>query len=151
MFFIVLLANTAYCLDLDQHSEAMRSAAFKKAKELNVNVAIVVMDSRGGNVFWARTSPMAANSFDIAHQKALQVLITQKPTGPDPDIGKSPITLNSAVLASKLPFKGVLPFAGGIPIKSSGKLIGAIGVSGAKQSDDVEVAKACAAAIPDSK
>ena len=151
MFLFFLLINSGYALELDQYSEAMRNAALKKAKELNVSVAVVVMDLRGGNVFWARTSPGAAMSFDIAYQKALQVIITEKPTGSEAGIEESPITLNSALLTRRLPFKGILPFAGGIPIKSSGKLVGAIGVSGAKSSEDVKVAEACAAVIPNSE
>jgi uncharacterized protein GlcG (DUF336 family) len=42
---------------------------------------------------------------------------------------------------------GLIFFGGGVPLKSGGSVIGAVGVSGGAVDDDVQVANAAAAAL----
>ena len=46
---------------------------------------------------------------------------------------------------------GILPIEGGIPIIHEGKIVGAIGVSGVKATEDGQVAKAGSEAIAEKK
>jgi uncharacterized protein GlcG (DUF336 family) len=55
----------------------------------------------------------------------------------------SPIGLGLRILATE----GICPLEGGIPIIEDGKLIGAIGVSGAQSHEDGAVANAALLAI----
>jgi uncharacterized protein GlcG (DUF336 family) len=46
-----------------------------------------------------------------------------------------------------LAIDGIMPVAGGVPIVVEGRVVGAIGVSGASSAQDDEVARAAIAAV----
>src|SRR5271154_3014796 len=86
--------------------------------------------------------------FALAAGSAFSPVLAQSAT---PPYGP-PITLDDAIAAGGaglrlLAIKDITPLEGGIPILIDGKIIGAIGVSGALSSQDAQVAKAGADAL----
>jgi len=120
------------------------AAAEKKAEEIGQPMNIAVADSGGNFVAHVRMDEAWIGSIDISIKKAY--------TSRAFDIA----TLNLAEYSqSGGQFFGIhasndgriMIFAGGIPLKRDGKVVGAIGVSGGSGEQDHAVAEAGAAAF----
>ena len=117
------------------------SAAEKKAIEIGQPMNIAVVDS-GGNLIAQRMDGAWIGSIDISIKKAF--------TSRAFDISTKDLALQSQPGGQ---FYGihvsnngkVIIFAGGIPLKREGQVIGAIGVSGGSGEQDQSVAEAGAA------
>src|SRR3954471_18276457 len=127
-------------------SDARRiiAAAEKKASEIGQPMNIAVVDEGGNLVSHVRMDGAWIGSIDISINKAF--------TSRAFDISTKDLAQHSQ---SGGQFFGihvsnhgrVMVFAGGIPLKSGGKVIGAIGVSGGSGEQDHAVAEAGAAAV----
>jgi glc operon protein GlcG len=104
------------------------------------NVAVAVVDTHGGLVYYERMEDTQTASFDIAIMKAKAAATYRRPTRAFVDaITKTgPATLS-------LP--GVVASPGGVPLMVGGKVIGAVGVSGVTGDQDEQCSKAGAAAM----
>ena len=120
------------------------SAAEKKAAEISQPSNIAVADAGGNLVAHVRMDGAWIGSIDISIKKAF--------TARAFDIA----TKDLATLSQPgKPFFGIhasndgriMIFAGGIPLKRDGKVVGAIGVSGGSGEQDQAVAEAGAAAF----
>ncbi|MGQ0834169.1 MAG: GlcG/HbpS family heme-binding protein [Gammaproteobacteria bacterium] len=120
------------------------AAAEKKAKELEQPMNIAVADAGGNLIAHARMDEAWIGSIDISIKKAF--------TSRAFDISTKDLARFSQ---SGGQFFGihasndgrVMVFAGGIPLKRAGKVVGAIGVSGGSGEQDHAVAAAGAAAF----
>ena len=120
------------------------AAAEKKAEEIGQPMNIAVADAGGNLVAHVRMDNAWMGSIDISINKAF--------TARAFDIATKDLAENSQ---SGDQFFGihvsnhgrVMIFAGGIPLKKGGKVIGAIGVSGGSGEQDHAVAEAGAAAV----
>jgi uncharacterized protein GlcG (DUF336 family) len=120
------------------------SAAETKAKELGQPMNIAVADEGGNLVAHVRMDNAWIGSIDIAQKKAF--------TSRAFDISTKDLAAHSQ---SGGQFFGihasnngkVMIFAGGIPLKKEGKVVGAIGVSGGSGEQDHAVAEAGAKAF----
>ncbi|MGH9614407.1 MAG: GlcG/HbpS family heme-binding protein [Bryobacteraceae bacterium] len=120
------------------------AAAEKKAAEIGQPMNIAVVDEGGNLVAHVRMDGAWLGSIDISINKAF--------TSRAFDISTKDLAQHSQ---SGGQFFGihvsnhgrVMIFAGGIPLKQSGKVVGAIGVSGGAGDQDHAVAEAGAAAI----
>ena len=120
------------------------TAAEKKAEEIGQPMNIAVADAGGNLVAHIRMDTAWMGSIDISINKAF--------TARAFDIATKDLAENSQ---SGDQFFGihvsnhgkVMIFAGGIPLKKRGKVIGAIGVSGGSGEQDHAVAEAGAAAL----
>lgn len=98
------------------------------------NVAVAVVDTAGGLVYYERMEDTQSASYDIAIMKAKAAATYRRTTRVFMDgINKAPAT-------ATLP--GVVGSPGGVPIFVSGKIIGAVGVSGVTGDQDEQCAKA---------
>jgi glc operon protein GlcG len=98
------------------------------------NVAVAVVDTAGGLVYYERMEDTQSASFDIAIMKAKAAATYRRTTRVFMEgINKAPAT-------ATLP--GVVGSPGGVPIFVSGKIIGAVGVSGVTGDQDEQCAKA---------
>jgi len=98
------------------------------------NVAVAVVDTAGGLVYYERMEDTQSASFDIAIMKAKAAATYRRTTRVFMEgINKTPAT-------ATLP--GVVGSPGGVPIFVSGKIIGAVGVSGVTGDQDEQCAKA---------
>lgn len=119
-------------------------AAEKKAAEIGQPMNIAVADEGGNLVAHVRMDEAWIGSIDISINKAF--------TSRAFDISTQDLAKNSqsgdqffGIHASN---RGrVMIFAGGIPLKRNGKVVGAIGVSGGSGEQDHTVAEAGAAAF----
>ncbi len=112
--------------------------AEEKAREIGVRVCIAVVDDGGNLVEFRRMTGAPILSIGIAQNKAYTSVAFGLPTGKWYELIKDePPLLHGIVHTPNL-----VIFAGGIPIKVNGQIIGGIGVSGATSQQDEEIAMA---------
>jgi uncharacterized protein GlcG (DUF336 family) len=120
------------------------AAAEKKAQEMKWPMNIAVVDEGGNLVSHARMDGAWIGSIDISINKAF--------TARAFDISTKGLAANSQpgdqFFGIHVSNRGrIMIFAGGIPLKRDGKIVGAIGVSGGSGEQDQTVAEAGAAAF----
>jgi len=121
-------------LSLDDARKAA-AAAVAEAKKNKWIMAIAVVDDGGHLIYFERIDETQVGSIGIAIGKARTAAIFKRPTK----------ALEDAINAGQhaiLTYPNTLPREGGLPIFADGKVLGAIGVSGGKSSEDSQVAKA---------
>jgi len=137
----LLLAGTGWGEPLRKMSVSLEdarkaaAAAATEAKKNKWNMAIAVVDDGGHLIYFERIDETQFGSIDIAIGKARAAASLKRPTKALED------ALNGGQYAI-LSFPNILPREGGLPIIADGKVVGAIGVSGGKSSEDAQVAKA---------
>tara|TARA_B100001540_G_scaffold269264_1_gene251839 strand:+ start:78 stop:605 length:528 start_codon:yes stop_codon:yes gene_type:complete len=114
-------------------------AAAAKGTEIDRAVNIVVADNGGNVVASLRMNGAMLMSYDIARDKAFTSAATGAPTGVLYDVL---VDAGPGVLAGIVKREGIAAFGGGLPILSNGILLGAIGVSGASEEEDIICAQA---------
>jgi glc operon protein GlcG len=120
-----------------EHARKIVAAAEAEATKQKWPVAIAVVDGAGHLVAFAKMDNTQLGSIEVALEKAKCAALFRRPTKVFED-GLVKGGENLRVL--KVP--GAIPIEGGLPIIHQGKIIGAIGVSGVKASEDGQVAKA---------
>lgn len=124
--------------------QAVLEAARAKARQIGVPMNIAVVDEGSNLVAFARMDGAWLGSIDIAQNKAYTARAFDMPT-----IELAPLAQPGGPLygieASNHGL--VIVFAGGIPLLSDGRVVGAIGVSGGAVEQDQEVAEAGVAAF----
>ena len=113
----------------------MAAAAEAEAAKNKWNMVIAIVDDGGNLVYLERMDETQIGSIEVAQQKAQSAIKFKRPTKALEDAVAGGRT---AVL--KLP--GAMPIEGGLPITVDGKIIGAIGVSGAASGQDAQCARA---------
>jgi uncharacterized protein GlcG (DUF336 family) len=120
------------------------SAAEKKAREIGQPMNIAVADEGGNIVAHVRMDNAWIGSMDISMKKAYTSRAFEIETKELASI------LNREASSSDIHVSNngkIIIFAGGIPLKLDGKVVGAIGVSGGSGEQDHAVAAAGAAAF----
>ena len=126
-------------------ARAVLAAAERRAREINVPMNIAVVDDGGFLMAFVRMDSAKISSVQIAITKAESAAIRRAPTGPLMD-GDQPNVLLSLGLAVASRAHQT-PIRGGIPLVADGQVVGAIGVSAGTEDQDVDVARAGAAAL----
>ncbi len=123
-------------ISLEQAKKVL-AAAEAEAKKNNWPVAISVVDGSGFLVAFQRLDNTQLGSIEVSLEKAKTSALFRRPTKAfEETLEKGGVNLR----VLKLP--GGLPIEGGLPILLNGKVIGAIGVSGVKSTEDAQVAAA---------
>jgi uncharacterized protein GlcG (DUF336 family) len=120
------------------------AAAEKKAEEIKQPMNIAVVDEGGNLIAFERMANAWLGSIDIAIKKAWTSRafdITTKDLGTFSQSGDQFFGIHASNDGK------VMIFAGGIPLKMNGKVVGAIGVSGGMGKQDHAVAEAGADAL----
>jgi glc operon protein GlcG len=128
-------------ITLDQAKRVMAAAELEAAKN-SWQVAITILDSGGNLVMFHKVDNTQLSAVTTSEGKARTSLEFKLPSK----------ALDDAIAAGGaglrlLAVKDITPLEGGIPILIDGKIIGAIGVSGALSSQDAQVAKTGADAL----
>ena len=137
----LLFAGTGWGEPLQKKSISLEdarkaaAAAALEAKKNKWNMAIAVVDDGGHLVYFERIDETQIGSIDIAIGKARTAAYFKRPTKALED------AINGGQHAV-MTFPNTLPREGGFPILAEGKVVGAIGASGGKSSEDAQVAKA---------
>jgi uncharacterized protein GlcG (DUF336 family) len=116
------------------------AAAVAEGKKNGWHVAAAVVDTAGDLVFFERMDNTQAGSTIVAQEKARTAARFKRPTK----------AFEDAVAGGRqviLSLPGVTPIEGGIPLVVEGKIIGAIGVSGATSPQDAQCALAGAETV----
>ncbi len=106
-----------------------------EAKKNNWNVSIAICDDGGHLLFYQRMDGAAPISSHIAPQKARTAAIGRRNTKVYEDM------VNGGRY-SALSMPEATHLEGGVPIIVEGDVIGAVGVSGVKSSEDAQIAEA---------
>jgi uncharacterized protein GlcG (DUF336 family) len=120
------------------------AAATAKAEELGQPMNIAVVDAGGNLLAFERMENAWLGSIDIAQKKAFTSRafdITTQDLGTHSQSGNQFFGIHASNDGK------IMIFAGGIPFKLDGKVVGAIGVSGGSGAQDHAVAEAGAAAL----
>jgi len=118
---------------------ALLTAAEKKAQAIKVPMNLAVVDDGGHLLLFARMDGVKLSSIAVALTKAVSAALRRTPSGPSP--ANEPNVLLS--LGLSLATDGRLtPIRGGLPLMVEGQCVGAIGVSGGSEDEDVQVAQA---------
>src|SRR4051794_8594307 len=120
-------------------AQAVVHAARVKAQQIGVPMNIAVVDEGDNLVAFARMDGAWLGSIDIAQNKAYTARAFDMETGALAPLAQpgGPLYGIEASNDGRL-----IVFAGGIPLVSRGKVVGAIGVSGGSVEQDQEVAEA---------
>jgi len=114
--------------------------AIAEARRNNWAVAIAIVDDGGHLLQFARLDGTAPVSAYIAPEKARAAALGRRET----KIYEDMINQGRNAFLSA-PLQGMLE--GGVPIIADGQVVGAVGVSGVKSSEDAQVARAGISAL----
>jgi uncharacterized protein GlcG (DUF336 family) len=128
-------------ITLESAKKAVAPALAEAAKN-NWTIAVAIVDPGGNLVYYEKMDNTQLGSANVAIDKARSATLFKRPTK----------ALQDAVAAGGeglriLRLQGATPIEGGIPLVSDGKIVGAIGVSGATSAQDGQCAKASADAF----
>jgi len=123
---------------------AVLAAGEKRAAQINVPMAIAVVDDGGNLKGQHRMDGASLAAIEVSLSKAYTALATNTSTAdlagqcqPGQPLYGLQATQNGRIVI----------FGGGVPLHVDGKLVGAVGTSGGTVAEDVHVAEAAAAAF----
>ncbi|MDO8684414.1 MAG: heme-binding protein [Armatimonadota bacterium] len=116
------------------------AAAEAEALKRNWPVVIAVVDEGGNLISLQRLDNAQFGSVEVAIRKAKSAAAFKRPT-------KAWEETLAAGHHRVLGLPGVVPSEGGVPLIWQGQIVGAIGVSGVKSSEDGQIARAGAAVL----
>jgi len=120
------------------------SAGEKRAQEIGQPMNIAVVDSGGNLVAHVRMDNAWIGSIDISMNKAWTARAFDVATK---DLAAHSQSGNQFFGIHASNHGRVMIFAGGVPLKRDGKVVGGVGVSGGDGQQDQTVAEAAAAAL----
>lgn len=125
-----------------EQAEKVMAAAFQEANKNNWLMAIAIVDTSGKLVLFKKIDNTQIGSIDIAIGKASTANNFKRPSKVFEDA-----VAGGGMGLRVLSIPNVTPLEGGELILYKGKIIGAIGVSGALSTQDGQVARAGASVI----
>src|SRR4249920_2534178 len=116
-------------------AKKIAAAAEAEAVKNKWNVVIAIVDDGGHLIYLQRMDGTQTGSVEVAIKKAQTAMAFKRPT----KVFEDAIADGRNALIA---LHGALPLEGGLPIVVGGQLVGAIGVSGVKSTEDGQIAKA---------
>lgn len=125
-------------------AEKLIAGARAKAQEIGVPMCIAVTDESGNLIAFERMDGGKITSIQLAIDKSFTASGIQKGTDALADVNQPGMPAHgiSSALGGRM-----VAVAGGLPVTSDGAVVGGIGVSSGSPAQDLEVAKAGAAAF----
>lgn len=122
--------------------DAKRVAAAAEAEALanSWKVSIVIVDDGGHMLYMQRSHDTRFGSVETATAKAHMAAALHMPSKASEDA-----VMGGRLIHLALP--GVIPAEGGVPLLRDGVVVGAIGISGVRSTQDGQIAAAGAAAL----
>jgi uncharacterized protein GlcG (DUF336 family) len=123
-----------------ENAKKVAAPALTEARKNNWTMAVAIVDVSGNLVYFEKMDNTQLAASNIAVEKARSAALLKRPTK----------ALQDALSAGGeglriLGLPGAVPVEGGLPLIASGKIVGAIGVSGQNSSQDAQCAQAGAA------
>jgi uncharacterized protein GlcG (DUF336 family) len=126
--------KTKHYLTVEDCKKILAASEAEAAKN-NWVVCISIVDDGGHLLTFQRLDKCAVASVAISQAKAASAAIRKRPTKNDEEMVNNGRT-------SALSMPGIIFLEGGLPITVDGEVIGAVGVSGVKSSEDAQIAQA---------
>lgn len=123
-----------------EDAKRVAAAAEAEARANEWKVVIAVVDDGGHLLYLQRSHDTQFGSVETAIAKAHAAVAFQRPTKASEDA-----VLSGRLIHLALP--GVIPAEGGIPLIVEEVMVGAIGISGVRSSQDGQIAQAGADAL----
>ena len=125
-----------------ENARKAAAPALAEAAKNNWTVAVAIVDPGGNLVYYEKMDSTQIGSANVSIDKARSAALFKRPTK----------AFQDAVAAGGdgmrlLRLQGAVPIEGGFPLVIDGKIVGAIGVSGATSAQDAQCAKAGADTI----
>src|ERR1700682_6243627 len=140
VFCLSVRAQTITVLVLDQAgAQTVLQAARDSAQQRNAPSAIAVVDPAGDLLAFQRMDGVRPASADLAIEKARTAARLQRSTAEIED------NINQGRTAFVT--AGILVLRGGVPIRATCAVVGAVGVAGLSKEIDAEIANTAAAAL----
>lgn len=125
-------------------AHAVQAAAQHRANEIRVPMNVAIVDEGAHLLLFERMDGAKPSSIAIALVKAQAAAMRRSPTGPPAGQQVNvPLALGLAIAAPT----EQTPIRGGVPLVVDGQVVGAIGVSAGSEDQDLDVARAGAAAL----
>ncbi len=121
-------------------AQALIDRATAAAAARGFRMAFAIVEPSGALVAFGRMDDTQYGSIAVAQAKARSAALYRTATS----VSEERLTGGRMAL---LALDGMVPVAGGVPIVVDGRIIGAIGVSGASSAQDDEIARAAIAAV----
>ena len=121
-------------------AKRIASASVAEAARNSWHVVIAVVDDGGHLLYLERSHDTQFGSVETAIAKAHAAIAFRRPTKASEDA-----VLSGRLIHLALP--GVIPAEGGVPLYLDGIIVGGLGISGVRSSEDGQVAAAGAAAL----
>jgi glc operon protein GlcG len=131
-------------MTLEMAEKAVK-AAQAKAKELGTPITVTVVDEAGRLVLCARGDGTGFLTPETSRGKAMASVAFRRPTKEMVDLAREHPAFWNAMPG--LAPGQILPSTGGVPFKSRGRVIGAIGCGGGTGEEDHQCALAGVAAV----
>jgi glc operon protein GlcG len=125
-----------------ENARKMAAAAAAEARKNNWNVAIAIVDPAGALVYFEKLDGTQNASVTVAIEKARTSAQFKRATKAFQDVVAAG---GDGLRILSLP--GAVPVEGGVPALIDGRIVGAIGISGATSAQDGQVAAAAVAAV----
>ena len=140
VFCLSARAQTINVMALDQDgAQTVLQAAKERAQQRNAPSAIAVVDPAGDLLAFQRMDGVRPASADLAIEKARTAARLQRPTAEIEDnINRGRTAFVTA---------GIAALRGGVPIRVSGEVVGAVGIAGLSMENDIGIANTAAAAL----
>lgn len=128
------------------HGAALRvvQAALARAESLGIAICVAVVDSGGRLAGFARMPGAFLISGDLAINKAHGAAAV----GLSPEAVEQVLAQEAPRVREGIVLSGLNMIRGGLPLRYNEALIGAVGVSGGSEAQDVNCAEAGVAALP---
>lgn len=123
-----------------ENARRIAAAAEAEAASNGWRVVIAVVDDGGHLLYLQRDHETQFGSIETAIQKAYAAVAFRRPTKASEDA-----VMGGRLIHLALP--GVIPAEGGIPLEINGTIVGGLGISGVRSSQDGQIAAAGAAVL----
>jgi glc operon protein GlcG len=125
-----------------ENAKKAAAPALAEAVKNNWNMAVAIVGPSGDLIYYEKMDNTQLGSANVAIDKARSAALFKRPTKAFQDV-----LAGGADGLRVLRLQGAVPVEGGIPLVMDGKIVGAIGVSGATSAQDAQCAKAGADTI----
>ena len=125
-----------------EEAKKVAAPALAEARKNGWNVAVAIVDIGGNLVYYEKMDGTQLGSVNVSIEKARSAALFKRPTKAFQDV----VAAGGEGLRI-LGLQGAVPLEGGVPIIMDGKIVGAIGVSGATSAQDGQCATAGATSV----
>ena len=120
-----------------QQADRVLKASIQKAGELGISVCIAILDAGGHLKSFHRMDGAWLGVIDVAIKKAKTAVLFEMETQVLDNYSKAGADAHGIEFTNDQ----LVTFAGGIPLRDDGQIIGSIGVSGGQVTQDYAVAQ----------